>query len=245
MKTNTKDLYNEWHEGIGKSEDLFSTLEQPWYKTVKKLLPDDLSGKKVLEIGSGRGDFSLWLSVKYPEAHIIGTDFSSKAIELAQSKINSENKNIVFQVENAESLSFNDNSFDLIVSCETMEHIFYPQLMANEMSRVLKPGGSFILTTENYFNGMILAWIKAWLTGKPFESGSGIQPHENFFTFFIVRPFFKKAKLKIIHTESNHFQFLLLPRVNPRKLCVQDFKSPFLKRLFKPFGRHYTFIGTK
>jgi len=47
----------------------------------------------------------------------------------------------------------------------------------------LKPGGQFILTTENYFNGLILAWLQSWIFGVPFNSGAGVQPRETFFVF--------------------------------------------------------------
>lgn len=239
-----EDLYNEWHKELGAAQKMYETLEHPWYRSVMKLLPD-LNGKKVLEIGAGRGDFSIWLANKFTSATIVGTDFSHAAIEIARSKVESALPNLSFKVENAEKLSFENESFDYIISCETMEHVFHPQYMSNEMFRVLKKGGGFILTTENYFNAMYLMWLKTWITGKPFASGSGIQPHENFFTFFKVKRYFSNSGFLLTHTESNHFQFLLLPRVAPSKLCVNDFKNPLLKRLFKPFGRHYTYVGIK
>lgn len=239
-----EDLYNQWHQELGEQQQNFETLDHPWYKTVIKLIPD-LNGKKILEIGAGRGDFSIWLARKFPAATVVGTDFSHAAIDIARSKINASTANLSFQLENAEHLSFSNNSFDYIISCETMEHVFHPQLMANEMSRILVKGGGFILTTENYFNGMYLMWLKSWITKKPFNSGSGIQPHENFFTFYHVKLFFRKAGLQLTHTESNHFQFLMLPGVSPTKLCVNDFKNTFFRKLFQPFGRHYTYKGKK
>lgn len=243
-ESNKEKLYNDWHKSLGDAESNFETLQQPWYQTVMKLLPD-LNGKKVLEIGAGRGDFSIWLAKKYDQANIVGTDFSPAAIELARSKTDGSLTNLSFRVENAEQLSFENDSFDVIISCETMEHVFNPDIMAKEMNRVLKPGAVFILTTENYFNGMILMWMKTWITGKPFDSGSGVQPHENFFTFFHIRSYFRKAGLVLTHTESNHFQFLLLPGIAPHRLCVKDFNNPFLKKIFKPFGRHFTYVGKK
>jgi ubiquinone/menaquinone biosynthesis C-methylase UbiE len=243
-ESDKEKLYNDWHKSLGISESDFETLNHPWYQTVMKLLPD-LNGKKVLEIGAGRGDFSIWLANKFKNAKITGTDFSHAAIELAKLKTDRELTNLEFQVQNAEMLTFESESFDFIISCETMEHVLNPAVMAKEMKRVLKKDGMFILTTENYFNGMILMWLKTWITGKPFNSGSGIQPHENFFTFFHIRSYFRKAGLKLTHTESNHFQFLLLPGVAPSMLCVKDFKNSFFKKLCKPFGRHYTYVGKK
>ncbi len=238
----TKNKFDLWHKE--KQNEKVNSLKKPWYQTVMKLLPD-LSGKKVLEIGCGRGIFATYLAEKVPDSTFYATDFSDAAIDIAIKNKNESIKNLIFQVENAEQLSFDENSFDYIISCETMEHVLKPRKMAQEMYRVLKPGGEFILTTENYFNGMTIAWIKAWISGQPFSSGAGLQPHENYFLYFMVSNYLKKAGLQITKTTSNHFQWLLLPRVNPSKLCTEDFDSKFFKSLFKIFGRHYTYIGKK
>jgi len=240
-----KELYNNWHEQRGSTETDNHVLNDPWYQTVMRLLPD-LSHKKVLEIGAGRGAFAIWMAQQYPTASIIATDFSEKAIAIARNKIaDSSHKNLYFEVANAEALQYPDKHFDVVISCETMEHVLNPQAMANEIYRVLKPEGEFMLTTENYLNGMLIAWLKAWVTKQPFNSGSGIQPHENFFIFSKVAHYFKRAGLHLIHTESNHYQWLLLPGINPARLCTKNFQSAFFRSIFKPFGRHYTFIGKR
>jgi hypothetical protein len=115
--------------------------------------------------------------------------------------------------------------------------------MAKEIARVLKPDGGFVITTENYFNGMLIGWLKAWLSKQPFNSGSGTQPHENFFLFWRVRKILEAAGLQVENMASNHFQWLLLPRVAPDRLRTDDFQNPRLNRLFRPFGRHFTFYG--
>ncbi len=236
-------LYNQWHQD--QSEVLLpDDFINPWYETVLKLLPEKFYGK-IVEIGCGNGDFSIRLAKKYPDATIVGTDFSPTAIDIARSKLFPQLANISFYVENAEKLSFNDSDFDMVISCETMEHVFNPQVMATEMYRILKPGCRFILTTENYFNGLILSWIQSWIFKKPFNSGSGIQPRENFMLFFRTKSFLISAGFEKIRTQSNFYQWLLLPRVNPKRLRTEYFNNRFLRKVFKPFGRHYTYIGIK
>lgn len=51
-----------------------------------------------------------------------------------------------FRCENLEALTFPDNSFDLFVSQDVMEHIFHPDKAFAEIARVLKPGGAHIFT---------------------------------------------------------------------------------------------------
>lgn len=235
--------YDAWHQHHTEAESQIEEPHHPWHVTVSRLLPD-LRGLKVLELGCGRGDFAIWLANKNPDAQIVGVDFSDVAIATARGRANGRSSTS-FQVEDAERLSFADASFDYVISCECLEHVLHPERMAAEIFRVLKPGGHFILTTENYFNGMILLWIKTWLTGAPFDSGSGVQPHENFFLFWRVKRILESAGLRVSHMESNHYQWLLLPRTDPGKLVTQDFHSPSLQRVLRPFGRHFTFCGTR
>jgi ubiquinone/menaquinone biosynthesis C-methylase UbiE len=236
------EKYNEWHQQLAGYEADLSGLHHPWHRTVAKLLPD-LEKSRVLEIGCGRGDFSIWLADKYPESHITGVDFSDQAIAIAKAKGATDGP--TFKVENAESLSFPDASFDCVISCECIEHVSFPARMACEVHRVLRPGGRFIITTENYLNGMLLLWLKSWLTAQPFNSGSGVQPHENFFLYWRVKTMLESQGLSVQHMESNHYQWLLLPQTDPMKLLTFDFKQPFFKKLFRPFGRHFTFSGRR
>lgn len=234
--------YDQWHVIMSQSEEN-DVLNLPWYKTAIELLPD-LSNKRIIEVGCGRGVFANYLALRYPTAEVVAVDFSSQAIQIA--KVNYANQNnLQFHVGDAEALPFESSEFDFYISCETIEHVFHPDKMIAEIHRVLKKGGKFIFTTENYFNAYLLVWIKCWIQKKPFESGCGIQPHENFFIFPMILDMLRKSKLVVTQTQSNHYQWLVLPRIDPAKLCTNDVRSPILKFLFRPFGRHYTYCGKK
>ena len=239
-----KSKFDLWHQQVGEHEQPHTELIFAWHKTVAKLLPP-IKGKAVLEVGCGRGDFSIWLARNNPEAQITAVDFSPAAIGIARSRCSQLLTNLRFETGDAESLSFSSETFDLVISCECLEHVLRPGKMAAEIFRVLKPQGQFILTTENYFNGMVLAWLQSWATKTPFDSGSGVQPHESFFLYWRVKSLLQSGGLAVEHMESNHFQWLLLPRTAPDKLCTEDFDSRFWKRAFRPFGRHFTFQGSK
>lgn len=239
----SKKLYDSWHRTAGEGERASSGSPfHPWHETALRLLPD-LNDRDVLEVGCGRGDFTIELFRRFPRARIMGVDFSSTAIELAKAKRDALGVDVDFAICDAQALPFTDSSFDWIISCECLEHVPSPARMAAEIRRTLRPGAQFILTTENYLNGMLLSWAHSLLTRKPFNSGSGVQPLEHFFIFTHVRRLLIRAGLSISHMESNHFQWLLLPRVDPAKLCTPDVSNPVLRRLLLPFGRHFTYMG--
>jgi ubiquinone/menaquinone biosynthesis C-methylase UbiE len=243
-KEEARVAYNHWHQQRAVEESAQSELVYPWHRTVARLIPN-LNGASVLEVGCGRGDFSLWLAQKYPLAAITGIDFSDSAIAVSLAKLSRHNLNVRFLVEDAENLNFPAETFDHVISCECLEHAPHPEKMVREMARVLKPHGTFILTTENYFNGMLLGWLNCRLKREPFNSGSGLQPVEHFFLWWHVKKILERGGLRVEHMESNHFQWLLLPRTAPSSLCTEDFRSAFWKRVFRPFGRHFTYRGSR
>ena len=51
-----------------------------------------------------------------------------------------------YRCENLENLTFSDESFDLFITQDVMEHIFDPAKAFKEIARVLKPGGAHIFT---------------------------------------------------------------------------------------------------
>jgi ubiquinone/menaquinone biosynthesis C-methylase UbiE len=234
--------YDSWHRERALTDVAAQQLIHPWHRSVAGVLRD-VEGR-VLEIGCGRGDFAVWLAKTFPNAEIVGVDFSSVAIDIARGKVEAGAK-LQFEVADAHDLRFASGAFDYIISCECLEHVANPAKVADEIHRLLRPGGTFVITTENYFNGMILMWLKTWIGGSKFDSGSGVQPHENFFLFWRVKKLLENAGLKVQHTESSHFQWLMLPRTAPSKLATKDFVNPFFKRLFRPFGRHFTFSGVR
>jgi ubiquinone/menaquinone biosynthesis C-methylase UbiE len=240
VTSNARNLYDVWHVRLANEDAGLHS----WHRNVAKFL--DLSpGSRLLEIGCGRGHFASYIARRFPEAEVTGVDFSEAAIGIAATNEQIASPNLSFRVGNATALEFADSGFDVVVSCECLEHVPSPDLMAREIGRVLRPGGSFYVTTENYLNGMALMWAKAWITGVPIDTGSGTQPHENFFLFWRVRRMLERNGLGVTHMESDNFQWLMLPKVSPDKLSTQDFRNPRLKRLFRAFGRHFLFAGVR
>jgi len=180
-----------------------------------------------------------------PNVRVTGIDFSATAIEIANRRTSATPASVQFLVGDAQSLKSPDNSFDWVVSCEFMEHVPSPHAMAAEIFRMLEPGGRFCLTTENYLSRMLLAWVRCWITKQPFNSGSGVQPRENFFLFFQVLKYLSDAGLAVNRTRSSHYQWLPLPRIDPAQLCTCEFKSGWARLLAKPFGGHFSFFGHK
>jgi ubiquinone/menaquinone biosynthesis C-methylase UbiE len=104
------------------------------------------SGEKILDLASGTGEPALTLARQKKGITILGVDAAEGMIRVANQKVESEGlKNISFDTMPAESLTFDDNSFDRIL-CRFGVMLFEDSLQGlKEMYRVLKPGGRFSL----------------------------------------------------------------------------------------------------
>ena len=232
------DSYNQWHNQTseaGKTAEIY--LDQ-WHQDTLSL-SGQVIGLDLLEVGCGQGKFLLHLAKL--GARVVGTDFSSKAIEIAKNKELAQESFARFLVADAQSLPFADKSFDLVVSCECLEHVPKPAKALAEMYRVLKPNGKLVLTTENYSNGMLLYWLITWLQRKPFNSGNGVQPIEHFFLYWRVLRMMRKAGFTLGRLLGAHYVFFALPGIHPHTFVRERIGSAWLARILRPFARHMTF----
>lgn len=104
--------------------------------------------ENILDVGCGIGGSSLYLAQKF-NANATGITLSpvqaSRASERAVEFGLQDRTN--FQVADALNMPFEDNSFDLVWSLESGEHMPDKQKFLQECYRVLKPGGKLILVT--------------------------------------------------------------------------------------------------
>lgn len=110
-----------------------------------KLLPmlGDVSDKKVLDIGAGTGRLAVYLQNR--GADVTALDVSEKMLEIVKRK----NKKVKTVIGNAESLPFDDNYFDIAVAAFLIVHLKDPAKFFDEVYRVLKDDGIFVVTNIN------------------------------------------------------------------------------------------------
>lgn len=111
------------------------------YMSVMNIVKD----KIVLDVACGTGYGSQMIA--HQAQSVLGVDRSPEAVEYARAHY--PEKNLTYAVDNAMQLSLEDNSFDVVISLETIEHLVEPEEFIKEVKRVLRPGGIFVVSTPN------------------------------------------------------------------------------------------------
>ena len=147
-----------------------------------------LEGRRVLEIGCGRGGLLAALSTR-GAAEVQGVDFVETYVAEAAQR---GGPNVRVRTANlAEALPYPAGAFDVVFAMEVLEHLKVPERCLGEVHRVLSPGGRLVLSIPNatafapfHRLGSVLPgrWLKQKLL--PYEHPSNTeQPIDTMYTY--------------------------------------------------------------
>ncbi len=193
-------------------------------------------GKRVLEVGCGRGSLSCYFSDNNYQCSLV--DLSENVIEVAKN-IFSENKlTAELFVGDAGALPFEDNSFDIVFSIGLLEHFKDVDQIIKEQVRILDEGGIFIgYVVPEYFDNIQkdYHWINDILKGYKEESNntsSKCDVYRSDYNSEYYIKLMKKYQLRDIQasgvyplpmiSHSINFPFTLMPE-NSEKAIVKHF----------------------
>ena len=103
-----------------------------------------IAGKDVLEVGSGRGGGASYIARYLHPRSYTGLDICKPAIRFSKARY-ADQDNLQFRVGDALSLPFANDSFDVVVNVESAQHYGDMARFLEEVHRVLRPGGHFLM----------------------------------------------------------------------------------------------------
>ena len=103
----------------------------------------------ILEIGTGKGHLSLLLARELKR--FISIDISEEDQKLAALNLSyyGLGDRVDLRLMNAAELEFEDESFELVISANTLHHLHEPYMVLNEIIRVLREGGRMVISDFN------------------------------------------------------------------------------------------------
>jgi len=112
----------------------------------EEMLPLDLAGKRLLEVGAGEGALCRHLASSVPTLReIVALNVEPAAAQ--------HGRNWSIVTMDARELEFADESFDVVYSLATFEHIDDLGVAFSQMRRVLRPGGQLVSVWSPLWNG--------------------------------------------------------------------------------------------
>jgi ubiquinone/menaquinone biosynthesis C-methylase UbiE len=128
----------------------------------------EAASPSLLEVGCGMGTDSLVLAQN--GFNVTGVDITLAHLDLAKKLFNLYQSDGTFLEDNAEQLSFPDNSFGCVYSYGVLHHTPNTAKSIKEIYRVLRPNGRAVIML---YHKRSLNNFAHWVTGKGFENAKG------------------------------------------------------------------------
>lgn len=145
-QTEEDQMWTSWQEAAPRiyektyyaGNPLVSKVNLAGHTQIEKPFGSDKHFANVLEVGAGTG-YHLQ-KVKHKFDRYMMTDISADLLEQARKRYNGRS-DVGFEVQDATKLTYEDASFDRLISVYNLEHLPQPHRVLKEWRRVLKPGG--------------------------------------------------------------------------------------------------------
>lgn len=136
------NTYYNWKRKVSVADVLEKLLRKP---------ATDVA--KILEVGCGEADVSFLINSRLPDTNktqFYCVDMSSDDLRFAGLRAAHYGyNNFKFELMDIHKLQYGDGTFDAVICCEVVEHLLDPLPVLKEIFRVLKPGGTAVITTPN------------------------------------------------------------------------------------------------
>ena len=217
----------------------------------------------MLDVGCGEGRHIFGIMQEHPEMKCIGLDMDNDSLHKAEEGYeyfkSISNVGAEFLKGSAYSLPFLDNSLDLIVCSEVLEHLHQYNDAVKEIHRVLKPGGKFYASVpaswpekicwalskdyQNQPGGHLRIFNQSGLVSEIEESGFKFLSSDRFHSihapYWWLRCFFW-------NTQDSNFVVNGYKKMLERHILKKPFFLDFIDKILNPFmGKSFSMYFEK
>ena len=201
-------------------DDIKERVGDNYFSTVLDRTFNQIKVRSVCDIGCGNGVFTGDIKQRV-DCRLIGVDSNKYALEQAD-KLDIDE---LIQVDDftKNRLPIEDSSVDLVICKDVLEHLIDPLFLTNEIFRILKPGGHFLVHVPNHFP--IIGRLKFLIrndidTFSYFPSTDRYNfPHIRFFTLQSMVNMLALSGFSVIDNMSDFFfKFSIFQKFLPAKI---------------------------
>ncbi|MEX2367586.1 MAG: malonyl-ACP O-methyltransferase BioC [Pseudohongiellaceae bacterium] len=127
------------------SYDAHASLQRQSALDLAERVTQNPDSGRILDLGCGTGFARQVLAARYPQAEITGLDIALPMLQFSRHKYGNTAQSLI--CGDAESLPLAADSFDLVFSNLAIQWCSHYQQLFGEIRRILKPGGSALLST--------------------------------------------------------------------------------------------------
>ncbi len=180
---------------------------------LRKLLPP--AGTRLMEIGAG---FGRLVDLYDGYQQVVLLDYSKSMLRQAQERLGRSGK-YIYVAADLYAMPFVDSLFDTTVTVRVLHHVQNIPAAFQEIQRVLKGGGVYVL---EYANKRHLKAVLRYLLGRQSWSPFALEPYEFVELNYDFHPAWMEASLREAGFAIG------------RELAVSSFRLPLVKRLIPP-----------
>ena len=183
-----KEFWNENPLFTGESEheegslEFFEEHKRVYYEDVfagdfkkEKYIPKSGKDQKVLDLGCGVGFWTIEMLQYSQPGKFYSADLTPKALEITKKRLAHYNLESELSIQNAEKMTYDDNTFDHLNCQGVIHHTPDTQACLNEISRVIKPGGTASISVY-YRNFILRNWKSISVFGRSLSKiGGGLK----------------------------------------------------------------------
>jgi SAM-dependent methyltransferase len=172
---------------------------------------------RILEIGPGEGKVLRAIDAEFAPLEITLVDYAPRWLKELSAALRNPSRAVqldLFQLMRPASeggypgtrLPVGDESQDLVILTEVIEHLTVPQLVVAEVGRVLRPGGTLVVTTPNVHSlgnrlamllGVKKLFVRGGAEGFAFDIDNEPYGHVAFFTHATLRHFLEQLGFRV------------------------------------------------
>lgn len=178
-------------------------MKIPCQRVLKRVVAQGINSGTILDVGTGPGIFPIFLCKALPGVWIKGIDLSPVMVKIARRNAMEEGLGgrVEFVVGSAYSLPCEDRSIDLVLCINTLHHLDQPVQFFNEVARVLKEDGGFVMVDFHRDTPFYLVWFlnllwRLFFRGHPKAMDGFLESVQSSYTIEESMEFLKKSNLK-------------------------------------------------